>query len=292
MHKELTIIIVTFNSDNHVLNLIQKFPKNVKILLIENSGRKKFKKTIEKNRKNVQCILTGDNIGYGRANNIGIKYAKTEFVMILNPDALVSSQVIKKLHKIIKEDKKIAAISCQSKDDKNKISKHFYFNKSSKVKEKYNNSNSLIDVDYFIGSMFLARKKILLKANLFDEKYFLNFEEIDLFRKISNLGYRICIEKKLYFKHLKGSSAKSSMKFEMDKSSKWHYSWSQIYFYKKYYGMIFTLAFFIKELTINLTKIIYFLLFGKKKNIILIYYGLLGLINSIIGKKSYYRPKI
>ena len=136
MHKELTIIIVTFNSDNHVLNLIQKFPKNVKILLIENSGRKKFKKTIEKNRKNVQCILTGDNIGYGRANNIGIKYAKTEFVMILNPDALVSSQVIKKLHKIIKEDKKIAAISCQSKDDKNKISKHFYFNKSSKVKEK------------------------------------------------------------------------------------------------------------------------------------------------------------
>ena len=279
MQKELTIIIVTFNSDNHLLNIIKRLPKNIKILIIENSDRKKFKKKIEKIRKNVQCILTGDNIGYGRANNIGIKYAKTEFVLIQNPDASVSSKVIKKLYKRIKQDKKIAAISCQSKDDRNRISKHYYFNKFSKLNEKYNNSSSLIDVDYFIGSMFLARKKILLKVNLFDEKYFLNFEEIDLFRKISNLGYRICIEKKLFFKHLKGSSAKSSIKFEMDKSSKWHYSWSQVYFYKKYYGIIFTLTFFVKELIINLSKIIYFLLFGKKKNIILIYYSLSGLIN-------------
>ena len=116
--------------------------------------------------------------------------------------------------------------------------------------------------------MFLARKKILLKANLFDEKYFLNFEEIDLFRKISNLGYRICIEKKLYFKHLKGSSAKSSMKFEMDKSSKWHYSWSQIYFYKKYYGMIFTLAFFYKRINNKFNKNNLLSLIWKKKKIL------------------------
>ena len=158
MYKEITIIIVTFNSDKNILNLIKKLPKNIKILIIENSDRKKFKK-IEKISKNIQCILTGDNIGYGRANNIGIKYAKTEFVLIQNPDALVSSKVIKKLYKKIKQDKKIAAISCQSKDDRNKISKHYYFNRNSKVKEKYNNLNTLIDVDYFIGSMFLARKK-------------------------------------------------------------------------------------------------------------------------------------
>ncbi len=292
MFKEITIIIVTFNSDHNIFKLLKKLPKKIKILIVENSNRHQFKKNVEVLSKNIHCILTGSNIGYGRANNIGIRYSKTNYVLILNPDASIDEKVIKQLYYRIKKEKKIAAITCESVDGRNKISKNYYFNKFSKLKKDLIKKKGVVDVDHFTGSMFLAKKKILKKAGLFDENFFLNFEEIDLFKKIFKLGYRVCIEKGLYFKHLKGSSAKPSIKYKMDISSKWHYNWGLIYFFKKNYGLPIALLLFIKEITINLLKLIYFFLKQEKKKFYFIYYSILGLINSIIGKKSFYRPEI
>ena len=41
---------------------------------------------LNKNLTNVECILTGKNFGYGKANNIGLKKVKTKYALILNPD--------------------------------------------------------------------------------------------------------------------------------------------------------------------------------------------------------------
>ena len=94
MFKEITIIIVTFNSDHNIFKLLKKLPKKIKILIVENSNRHQFKKNVEVLSKNIHCILTGSNIGYGRANNIGIRYSKTNYVLILNPDALIDEKMI------------------------------------------------------------------------------------------------------------------------------------------------------------------------------------------------------
>ena len=293
MLNKITIIIVTFNSDKNLFKLLKKLPKEMHVIVVENSNRIEFKKKVEKFRHKTSCKLTGENLGYGMANNIGIKNAKTDYVMILNPDAFVTKNVILKLFSRIRKESKIAVISCETIDRNNKLSKNYYFDKFSKLDKNSNKfKKGLIDVDYFIGSMFLAKKKILLKAGLFDENYFLNFEEIDLFRKIKSKGFRICIEKGIFFKHIKGSSAKDSLKYEMDLSSKWHYSWGQIYFFKKNYGIIFALLFFLKKFCENLIRLIYYLICGKKKNFHQVYYSILGLCNSIVGTRSFYRPKI
>ena len=45
------------------------------------------KQKIEREFENVKCILSGENIGYGKGNNIGLKETKTKYALILNPDA-------------------------------------------------------------------------------------------------------------------------------------------------------------------------------------------------------------
>ena len=57
---------------------IEYIESNYKIFIIENSTNQKLKETLEKKYKNVNCYLTGKNLGYGAGNNLGIKNIKTD----------------------------------------------------------------------------------------------------------------------------------------------------------------------------------------------------------------------
>ena len=84
--KELTIVIVTFKSEEKIYNCLNSIANEIPVIIIENSNNKNFKKKIEATFKNVKCILTGKNNGYSIANNIGLKLVKTKYALVLNPD--------------------------------------------------------------------------------------------------------------------------------------------------------------------------------------------------------------
>ena len=88
-YKDLTIVIVTFYSENIIYKCIESIGKNIKIIIVENSNNLELKKDIEKKYPNVQVLLAENNLGYGKANNLGIKHSETNFVLILNPDTLI-----------------------------------------------------------------------------------------------------------------------------------------------------------------------------------------------------------
>ena len=71
-HKNIEILTVTYKSDHIINKCLNNINKKFKVTVVENSGRLKFKREIEK-RKNAKCILTGSNLGFGKAFNIGAK---------------------------------------------------------------------------------------------------------------------------------------------------------------------------------------------------------------------------
>ena len=87
--KDLTIVIVTFKSEGKIFNCLNTIPDNININIIENSNNKNFKKDIESKYPNVECILTGNNIGYAAANNIGLNNVKSKYALVLNPDTIL-----------------------------------------------------------------------------------------------------------------------------------------------------------------------------------------------------------
>ena len=86
--KDLTIIITTFKSEDKIRNCLNSINKDYKVINVENSNNLIYKEKIEKEFKNVECILSKENAGYGKANNIGITKVKTKYALILNPDTL------------------------------------------------------------------------------------------------------------------------------------------------------------------------------------------------------------
>ena len=93
-YNDITIIITSFRSDKKINKCINSIDPRCKILLIENSNNTELKDEIEKKFKNVECILTGKNLGYSKANNLGLKRVKTKFSLILNPDIILENSAL------------------------------------------------------------------------------------------------------------------------------------------------------------------------------------------------------
>ena len=92
--KDITIVITSFKSENKIRFCLNSIDKQCGVINVENSNDQKYKQKIEEEFKNVKCILTGENFGYGKANNIGLKKVKTKYALILNPDTELSSDAL------------------------------------------------------------------------------------------------------------------------------------------------------------------------------------------------------
>ena len=87
--NDLTVIIVTYKTtEKIILNCLKSINSNVKVLVIENSSKFTHEKIILSNFPNVKIFCTGDNLGYGKGNNFGLKLVKSSIALILNPDVV------------------------------------------------------------------------------------------------------------------------------------------------------------------------------------------------------------
>ena len=91
--QNLTVVIVSFMSENVIHDCIQSIPGDIKIIVVDNSNNYLFKETIEKKYSNTTCILS-ENVGMGSGNNLGLRQVLTDFAFILNPDVILKEKTI------------------------------------------------------------------------------------------------------------------------------------------------------------------------------------------------------
>lgn len=274
--KNITFVIVSFRSDNVIDKCIQSINPNIKIIVVENSNKIYIKDHLEKKFSNVEVLISGDNIGYGRANNLGISKVKTKYAFILNPDAYLDKYTLQELFNvknILNEDFSI-------------LSPIIYNNKTfNSINDEKNN---FIEVDFVKGFAMLLNLKKINFTKIFDENFFLFLEEIDLCKRIKESGEKIYIACKAKVYHNAKESSGSELQIELCRN--WHWMWSLYYYNLKHFGLLAAYKVtFYKFISSLLKMLVSILLFNKKKY--LIYkYRLLGLVNAYKGKTSWLRP--
>ena len=270
---DLTIIIVTFKSEKKIANCLKSIPPQIKVLIIENSNNINFKKNIENQFSNSECILMGENKGYAAANNAGLKLVKTRYALVLNPDTILDKNAVENF-----------LISAKKNDE------FWLMGPANDQKKKINfDNNGLAEVENLKGfAIFFNISKF--KEKFFDEKYFLYFEEIDLCKSVKKENGKIFLDKSIKIIHQGAGSVDDIGEEELEKNRNWHWMWSTFYYHKKYKGFILALILvFPKLLSATIKVLIFFLIFNKKKRNIY-FCRLSGLFNSILGNKSWYRP--
>ena len=108
--SDITFVITTFRSNEIIDECLKDIPRNVKKIIIENSGDQGLKNRIEKEYENTECYVMSENYGYGKANNFGIEKSKTNYIFIINPDTKIDDEKLYKIISLLKtEDFAIAA---------------------------------------------------------------------------------------------------------------------------------------------------------------------------------------
>ena len=133
--QNLSVVIVTFMSEDVIHNCIKSIPEEINIIIVDNSGDKKFKENIEKKYKNVECILSSENIGMGAGNNLGLRHINTDYAFIINPDVTLEKNTIDELIYASSEINSFGIISPIINSDKNFNYKLFDKND---LKKKFN----------------------------------------------------------------------------------------------------------------------------------------------------------
>tara|TARA_Y100001958_G_C21194937_1_gene522497 strand:+ start:617 stop:1498 length:882 start_codon:yes stop_codon:yes gene_type:complete len=286
--QNLTVIIVTFKSEEVVHNCIQSISNDVQILIVDNSNNKEFKKSIESKYKNVSCILSEKNSGMGSGNNLGIKNIKTDFAFILNPDVILESNSIDNL---IEESQKLNSFAIVSPIEVNKDYPNYRLIDNSKKIIASNEPFKVKSVDGYSMLINLKRLNQLDNFYYFDENFFMYLENDDLCKRLNQKNENIYVIPKSKIKHLGGQSVNEIHKAEIELSRNWHWIWSKFYFNKKHYGYTFALFNGLPNFITSFLRFLFYLILNnKKKNI---YFNRsMGFIYASLGKPSSYRPKL
>ena len=278
INNNITVVINTFKSEDKIFKCLDSINSFCKVIIIENSDNENFKKEIESKYDNIECFLTGENLGYAKGNNFGLSKVNTRYALILNPDAILEGQTLNNFLLTANKVQDFAIIGPAKQDE-------FSDN-------EINNNGDLFQVDFLKGFAMFLNLEQFKDIGFFDSNFFIYLEEIDLCKRLKKKAKKIYLDKNIIINHLGGSSHNESINFEMELSRNWHWMWSTFYYNKKHFGFVNSLIKVSRKFFSSLIKMIFFTIIFESKKRKIYFQRFSGLFNSIIGKKSWYRPKI
>lgn len=230
---ELSIIIVSYKTKNLLKNCLKSvfnsridFP--FEVIVVDNNSNDGSVEMIKEEFKEVRLLVNKKNVGYGKANNQGMKIAKGDYILLLNSDTEIINDAISKMVEWLGKIRNVGVAGCKLlyKDGKTQQSAG-YLPRLSKIFlwqtflddlpvlrdliKPYQVSNLNFyqkehEVGWVTGAFFLLKREVFEKTKGFDEKIFMYGEEVEWCYRIKKAGFKIFYTPIASIYHLKGGS--------------------------------------------------------------------------------------
>ena len=211
--EAFSIIIITYNSEQTIKECLKRILENSKvsdeILVIDNNSKDKTRQILidfQKKFPNVKVILNQENIGFAKAVNQGIKACKNEFIVIINPDAIVvTPDWLEIFYKELKENNDVCVVAPVS----DQVVYYQSLIKFTKIEGditpyilRYFYNDYSEDLESFAGFCFATRKSKIQELGMLDENLILGMEDFDLSLRIREKGYKIVLKPSVLVQHI------------------------------------------------------------------------------------------
>lgn len=210
--KKVSVVILNFKVADLVISCVKSVQKSdykdISIIVVDNNSQDGLEGKI-KDYKDVEFIQTGKNLGYSGGNNVGIKKALkdgADYVFVLNPDTTITKDTIDILlsrteqyqadivgPKIYFENSEQNSSSKKKIwfaggifDKANVLGSHKGVNEVDKGQHDKDE-----EVDFISGAALFVKSEVFKKVGLFDENYFLYYEDSDLCYRAKQAGFKI-----------------------------------------------------------------------------------------------------
>lgn len=229
--KNVSIIIVSYNTRELLYSCLWTLFENTKnidfeVVVVDNASSDQSIEMVKRFFPRVNVIALGENIGFGRANNEGIRVAKGRNVFLLNPDTVLLNNAVKILSDYLDEHSEVAVcggnLFTRELEGTHSYLMHLpalYSEVDQLLGERlsicrygnnrfFNQLGQPLEVGYVSGADMMIRKSVLDEVGCFDPDFFMYFEETELTFRIREAGYRVMSVPEARIIHLEGQSFK------------------------------------------------------------------------------------
>jgi GT2 family glycosyltransferase len=232
----LSIIIVNYKSKDKTAKCLESLEKaewgglSYEIIVVDNASGDNLL-FLKKAHPEIKIIQSEKNLGMGGGNNLGIKNSSGEFILILNPDTEVKSGAVLKLFNYLKRNESAGIVGPKLLNPDGSLQysclrfpkiltpllrrtflgKIFYKSLDKFLMKDFNH-NETRGVDWLMGSCLLVRRELLdVSGRLFDERFFMYFEDTELCRRARRFGWKSVYlpEAEVFHDHARASAEKS-----------------------------------------------------------------------------------
>ncbi len=265
---DLSIIILNYKSKKLTFECLASIYKanfnigekklNYEIIVVDNASGDNIGKELAQSYPQVIFIQNDCNTGMGAGNNLGIKKARGDYIIIMNPDTLVLGDTFVKLYEFMETNQNVGVVGPKQYNIDKTVQDSCYrwygiftpiYRRTPLGKLKIAQKDiarflmkdfdhkSARQVDWLLGSFLFCRHEALDEIGLFDERFFLYFEDTDLCRRFWQAGWQVVYypEAEIIHNHQRQSARGAWYKFFLNKASREHVlSWLK---YLKKWGL-------------------------------------------------------
>lgn len=295
---DVSIIIVNYNTalllKNCLHSIIEKtIDLDYEIIVVDNASTDDSVVMIELNFDKVKLIKSDENIGFGRANNKGAKYADGKYFFFLNSDTLLINNAIKILFDFMENDANLNVGACCGNLYKQDLSPNysyslnlpsllsiFKYRAHLRIKdENFNHTNVNKDIINVIGADLFIKKKLYDLLDGFDPKFFMYVEDSEFSYRINKTKYKIVSIPNAKIIHLQGKSSTNTFKIRMEIDG-------YLYYFHKHYNDLTVLSYLSLELFFCLLRMMVYVLLFRCDDF-KTYRSVLGYLLSVLHKYKF-----
>lgn len=250
----VTVVIVTYNSHNTIGAALDGLQPSVSagladVVVVDNASQDGTADLVATNAPWATVIRNIENLGFGRGCNRGFAEVKTPYVLLLNPDAVVTPDALTILLKFMDQTPKAGICGPAVREDSGALQpagslpsplkiilRPLLPGWASREMRHIVPGEPPAQADWICGSVMLLRWNMLTDIGWFDPRFFLYFEETDLCLRARRAGWEIWTVGEAVAKHVNAASAKATKAPMIWGTLSEHYFQSRFYYLIKHFG--------------------------------------------------------
>jgi GT2 family glycosyltransferase len=237
--KKVGVVTINYNTDEDTHTFLESLEKvqvedfELEVVVVDNGSKFPFVLNSQEKKEHIRLIRSDENTGFSGGNNIGIEKVLglgADYVLIINNDTIVDPDLVKNLIAVLERDEKIGITVPKiyfakghefHKDRyaKDELGKVFWYAGGSTDWDNVKSIHRGVDevdegqydttdeISFATGCCMLFRREALEKVGLFDEKYFLYYEDADISERMRNAGYDIYYAPDAVLYHVNAASS-------------------------------------------------------------------------------------
>jgi len=266
--NDISVFIVTYNSAPLLRSCLDSLRaqtiKNFETIVVDNASRDDSANIIRSEYPEIKLIPSATNLGFANACNLALADAHGSYIVLLNPDAVLPPETLERALQHMEANPEVgmgggllqgtqgewqpsARLFPSLLNDgltisglANRFPKSRFFGRFDR---SWADPLQAVAVDWVPGAFAIIRRSLLDQITLFDPRFFLYYEEVDLCRRIHQAGFKVFYWPDLVITHIGGASSETVDELAFSSSGKQLTLWrmrSQLLYYRKWHGLMYS----------------------------------------------------